>query len=103
MLVGVLVEVVANVMRDDAARMTESGVRSKLKELMETTNFDEDGDGNISQEELDGLLQNRKAALMIQGLGVDVVGLVDSRPDFPLGIYWLFYIWQCFFVALLRL
>merc|ERR1712072_1181149 len=51
--------------------------RGKMRELMETTTFDQDGDGNISQDEFNDLLTNRKAALMIQDVGVDVVGLVD--------------------------
>merc|ERR1711924_127314 len=77
MLVGVLVEVVATVMRDEKVRMAESVVRGKMKELMETTSFDKDGDGRISHDEFNDLLTNRKAALMIQDVGVDVVGLVD--------------------------
>lgn len=42
MLVGVLVEVVATVMHEEQARTVESVVRIKLKELMETTSFDQD-------------------------------------------------------------
>ena len=44
MLVGVLVEVVATVMREDQTRNTETIVRGRMKELMETTTFDEDPD-----------------------------------------------------------
>merc|ERR1711939_324263 len=77
MLVGVLVEVVANVMNAENDRMAFGYVKQRMLELSEKADFKENGDGWITREEFDEILIHPAASQIIEDVGVDVVGLVD--------------------------
>eukprot|EP00927_Polykrikos_kofoidii_P002918 TRINITY_DN11164_c0_g2_i2.p1 TRINITY_DN11164_c0_g2~~TRINITY_DN11164_c0_g2_i2.p1 ORF type:complete len:708 (+),score=130.32 TRINITY_DN11164_c0_g2_i2:61-2124(+) len=77
MLVGILVEVVGAVSTVEREQMSVHFVKSKIMELISNTGLDVDGDMRITKAEFESLLLNKKAAKLVQDVGVDVVGLVD--------------------------
>lgn len=77
MLVGVLVEVVAMVSSLENEAMMVNLVRGKMLAMIEMLGSDVDGDGRMSKAEFEELLVQPEAAQFIQGVGVDVVGLVE--------------------------
>eukprot|EP00927_Polykrikos_kofoidii_P002916 TRINITY_DN11164_c0_g1_i2.p1 TRINITY_DN11164_c0_g1~~TRINITY_DN11164_c0_g1_i2.p1 ORF type:complete len:760 (+),score=148.07 TRINITY_DN11164_c0_g1_i2:122-2281(+) len=77
MLVGILVEVVGAVSAVERQQLSVQFVKSRIMKLMKDTGLDADGDMMITKAEFESLLLNRKAAKLVQDIGVDVVGLVD--------------------------
>lgn len=77
MLVGVLVEVVANVSTMENETIMVNMVRQKMLIMIEKLELDKDGNGQLSKKEFEQLLVLPEAALFMQSVGVDVVGLVE--------------------------
>eukprot|EP00418_Pyrodinium_bahamense_P014751 CAMPEP_0179123766 /NCGR_PEP_ID=MMETSP0796-20121207/58462_1 /TAXON_ID=73915 /ORGANISM="Pyrodinium bahamense, Strain pbaha01" /LENGTH=238 /DNA_ID=CAMNT_0020822413 /DNA_START=1 /DNA_END=714 /DNA_ORIENTATION=- len=77
MLIGVICEVVSAVANTETEQLTLTYVKEKIQEIMEATGADDDADHMISKDEFIKLLQNEKAAKILNEVGVDVVGLVD--------------------------
>lgn len=78
MLVGVLVEVVSCVSAVEKEEMSVHLVKSKLSQIFGRKEaWDGDGNNLISREEFQGLIVNREAALDLQEVGVDVMGLAE--------------------------
>lgn len=78
MLVGVLVEVVSVVSNVEKEGLIVNFVRNRLQQLI-VEEVDGDNDDKISKREFQSLLVNAKAALVLEEVGVDVVGLVDFQ------------------------
>jgi len=77
MLVGVLVESVATVSTIENETIMVNMVRAKMLQMIEVLQLDIDGNGSLSRNEFEELLVMPEAAQFIQGVGVDVVGLVE--------------------------
>jgi hypothetical protein len=80
MLVGVLVEVVATVMHKEQDRMDCDYVKSRMEELIDNRDLgllSYTGNGLITKEDFEILIQNRNAAKILDDVGVDVIGLAD--------------------------
>eukprot|EP00929_Paragymnodinium_shiwhaense_P022405 TRINITY_DN14323_c0_g1_i1.p1 TRINITY_DN14323_c0_g1~~TRINITY_DN14323_c0_g1_i1.p1 ORF type:complete len:807 (-),score=167.33 TRINITY_DN14323_c0_g1_i1:99-2441(-) len=77
MLVGVLVEVVSVVSSVEKEQLVVNFVQTTIRDMLIGLNCDEDNDQLISKDEFHTLLQSPDAARSLQGVGVDVVGLVD--------------------------
>lgn len=75
MLVGLLCEVVDAVACAEKEKVMVGYVRSKLMGVLEK--LDEDGNGTISRDEFDQLLQIPEAVQALEELGVDVQNLVS--------------------------
>jgi hypothetical protein len=80
MLVGVLVEVVANVMNKESDRLAVGLVASKMQELFLDTGVVDHVDG-IDKDEFDMILLDPSAAAILEEVGVDVVSLVDFADE----------------------
>jgi len=77
MLIGVLCEVVSTVSAAEKERISCACVKEKVVEILSQGDWDADGDGLISKDELSQLLNNEKATKLLGQAGVDVVGLID--------------------------
>lgn len=77
MLVGILVEVVANVSSVENEQLVVNMVRKKMYEMISSHGLDADGNGMISRDEFEALIICPSAAQFIEDVGVDVVGVVD--------------------------
>jgi hypothetical protein len=75
MLVGVLCEVVSVVSSVEKETLTVNYVKQRLQQMF--GDWDQDGNLTISKGEFERLLVLPDAALIIQEIGVDVIGLVD--------------------------
>lgn len=75
MLMGVMVEVVSNVAKDEKATLAAEFVREQLEQSWADLN--DDDDNVITKAEFETLLDKPKAAKALFDVGVDVVGLVD--------------------------
>jgi len=75
MLVGVLVDVVAVISCSEKESMTVGAVASELREAME--NLGRDESSTMSRLEFQKLLMEPQIAKIVQGVGVDVVVLMD--------------------------
>jgi len=78
MLVGVLVEVVANVSTMENDKVLSNFVRAKMQEMIEKIGIDRDGNNKMSRSEFEILLIRPEAAQFMEDVGVDVVGLLES-------------------------
>lgn len=78
MLVGVLCEVVSVVSNVEKESLVVNFVKSQLLSLL-TNTIDTNGDKRISKDEFHTILFNKKAAMVLEEVGVDVVGLVDFQ------------------------
>jgi len=56
-------------------------VKSQLLGIMDNSTFDKDGNKCISKQEFETLLLMPEGARIIEGVGVDVVGLVDFMDE----------------------
>merc|ERR1719174_1877939 len=72
MLVGVLVEVVATVSTMENEAIMVANVRSKMLNMIQLFDSDEDSNGMMSKREFEYLLVQPEAAQFIQAVGVDV-------------------------------
>jgi voltage-gated sodium channel len=81
MLVGVLCEVISVVSAVEKEQLTVQMVKSQLLGIMDNSSFDQDGNKCISKQEFEALLLMPEGARIIEGVGVDVVGLVDFMDD----------------------
>jgi hypothetical protein len=81
MLIGVLCEVVSVVSAVEKEQMAVNYVKSKLLEIIDKNDVDQDGNRCISKEEFEALLLMPEGARIIEEVGVDVVGLVDFMDD----------------------
>jgi voltage-gated sodium channel len=81
MLVGVLCEVISVVSAVEKEQLTVQMVKSQLLGIMDNEKFDKDGNKCISKSEFEALLLMPEGARIIEGVGVDVVGLVDFMDD----------------------
>jgi len=77
MLIGVLVEVVANVSTMEHETAMVNMVRTKMIEMIHVLGLDTDGNDHLDESEFQSLLTNAEAAQFMQNVGVDVVGLVE--------------------------
>eukprot|EP00927_Polykrikos_kofoidii_P047967 TRINITY_DN4222_c0_g2_i2.p1 TRINITY_DN4222_c0_g2~~TRINITY_DN4222_c0_g2_i2.p1 ORF type:complete len:1039 (+),score=228.95 TRINITY_DN4222_c0_g2_i2:49-3165(+) len=80
MLVGVLVEVVSVVSAVEKEELVVNFVKTQLQDLLKKLGWMEEADGGdiqITKTEFQTLLATPEAARCLQGVGVDVVGLVD--------------------------
>merc|ERR1712096_144676 len=77
MLVGVLCEVVSVVSAVEKEQITVTHVKNKLQSMFDRTLVDCDGSKTISKTEFENIIFQEDAVLIIQELGVDVMGLVD--------------------------
>lgn len=75
MLIGVVCEVVSTVAALEKEEIQINFMKERLEELMNVG--DSNGDKMISKEEFIKMLSNRKAVLILDAVGIDVVGLVD--------------------------
>jgi len=75
MLIGVLCEIVSAVAATEKEELLVSYVKGKLEDTL--TEIDKDGDGKISKDEFENLLDSKQACMALSDVGVDVVGLVD--------------------------
>jgi len=78
MLVGILVDVIGVVSKVENYELQVAFVKQKLLGLMESSFLDEDGNNHISRRECELLLVKPEAAKVLNDVGVDPVGLVDS-------------------------
>lgn len=78
MLVGVLVEVVSVVSSVEKESLIVNFVKAQLQHLM-TTELDDNAGESLTRAEFQKLLVNKKAAVVLEEVGVDVVGLVDFQ------------------------
>eukprot|EP00415_Alexandrium_ostenfeldii_P000574 UN0574 len=81
LLVGVLVETMRVVAECEQEQIHVSAVKAKLLSLIKEIQHDRDTEKRepmtISKKDFYGLLQIREAVICLDGLGVDVMGLVD--------------------------
>jgi len=81
LLVGVLVETMRVVAECEQEQIHVSAVKAKLLSLIEEIQHDRDAEKRepmtISKKDFYGLLQIQEAVICLDGLGVDVMGLVD--------------------------
>jgi len=75
MLIGVLCEVVSAVAQVERESMTIDFVKDTLQKVL--GDADENGDGNISKDEFQGLLESPKALLALKEVDVDPLSLID--------------------------
>lgn len=75
MLVGILVEVVAAITVAEKEEMTVGYIKRELLSVM--SKLDDDKDETLSQREFEGMLLDPMILKIMQGAGVDVIGLVD--------------------------
>jgi len=76
MLIGVLCEVVSGVAAIEKEVMNISLVRETLQDVMNL--MDENKDRKIGKSEFLGLVEYPEAMRALQGVGIDVIGFVDS-------------------------
>lgn len=76
MVVGMMCEVVADVARDSNESATFAELADKLKELY--AEIDDNTDGQLSQHEMQHILENDGMLTLLQRIGVDVYALVDD-------------------------
>lgn len=85
MLIGILCEVVSVVSAVEKENCLLNFVRSRMQEMLRESGLDADGDGMINKTEFEKLIELPEAAMALQDVGVDVLGLVDSA-DFIFGM-----------------
>mmetsp|Transcript_76919 Transcript_76919/g.135525 ORF Transcript_76919/g.135525 Transcript_76919/m.135525 type:complete len:655 (-) Transcript_76919:121-2085(-) len=77
MLIGVLCEVVSAVAATEQEEMTVSFVKHKMQYIMKESGLDQDGNGEISQEEFMQIVENKQAMRTLAEVGVDPIGLIE--------------------------
>mmetsp|Transcript_99344 Transcript_99344/g.256787 ORF Transcript_99344/g.256787 Transcript_99344/m.256787 type:complete len:611 (-) Transcript_99344:372-2204(-) len=77
MLVGVMCETVRTVSIAENERTSIISAKERLEGMLKTSGLDADGDGMISKDELEALVEIPGAAEALADVGVDAVGLVD--------------------------
>jgi len=77
MLVGVLCEVVSVVSSVEKEQLLVSYVKQQLQTLILETGADNNGDGLLSKDEFQTIIQNPKAVRALTDIGVDIIGLID--------------------------
>ncbi|CAE8604197.1 unnamed protein product, partial [Polarella glacialis] len=79
MLIGVLCEVISAVAVAEREEITVAHVCRKLRETLDGTGLDVNGDGLISRAEFSKILENGAAARTLKEVGIDVLNLVDLQ------------------------
>lgn len=85
MLIGILCEVVTVVSAVEKENSLLVFVKARLQRMLTESGLDADGDGMITKDEFEQLLDIPEAARALQEVGVDVIGLVDFA-DFIFGL-----------------
>eukprot|EP00928_Gymnodinium_smaydae_P037585 TRINITY_DN26064_c0_g1_i4.p1 TRINITY_DN26064_c0_g1~~TRINITY_DN26064_c0_g1_i4.p1 ORF type:complete len:672 (-),score=156.50 TRINITY_DN26064_c0_g1_i4:256-2271(-) len=77
MLVGVLCEVMSTVAGQEKEKMAQAYVRSKVKQILQETDVDQNRDGYISIQEFQNILLHPDAISALKEVDVDPIALVD--------------------------
>lgn len=77
MLIGMLTEVISGVATLEKEQMMLTKVKEKVLELLTELGHISEVDFVVTKKEFESLLVEPRAALLLQDVGVDVVGLVD--------------------------
>eukprot|EP00930_Biecheleria_cincta_P042782 TRINITY_DN29438_c0_g1_i1.p1 TRINITY_DN29438_c0_g1~~TRINITY_DN29438_c0_g1_i1.p1 ORF type:complete len:642 (+),score=111.97 TRINITY_DN29438_c0_g1_i1:83-2008(+) len=77
MLIGMLTEVISGVATLEKEQMTLTKVKENLQEMLTALHIISEEESEVTKQEFESLLTEPKAAIMLQDVGVDVVGLVD--------------------------
>ena len=77
MLIGILCEVISVVSHVEKEAIKLNAVKVSLHRILEETGADSDGDKKLNRQELEMLLNNKKAVSTLHDVGVDLLALVD--------------------------
>lgn len=80
MLIGVLCEVISAVAQEEKEGMTVDKVHEQFGEIVQE--LDENGDGTLSWEEFQKIMDHKSALDALEGVNVDPEAMIDMAEDF---------------------